>query len=68
MSVLALDYPDNKALADLLKQLAKTHKKIVRVEKACESPGKSDVWRVELGGGTDEDRLRRPAMLVVAGI
>src|SRR5262245_6147205 len=62
------DYADNKALADQLKQLARTHRNIVRVEKACESTGKNDVWRVELGNGSDEERNRRPALLVVAGI
>jgi hypothetical protein len=67
-SVPAANYADNKALADQLRQLAKTHKSIVRVEKACESIGKNDVWRVELGRGSDEDRNRRPALLVVAGI
>jgi murein tripeptide amidase MpaA len=64
----ALDYPDNKALAGQLKELARTHKKLARVESAAKTPGKRDVWRLELGSGTDDDRPRRPAMLVVAGI
>jgi hypothetical protein len=67
-AAFALEYADNKALADQLKQLARTHKNIVRVEKACESTGKNEVWRVELGNGSDEERNRRPALLVVAGI
>jgi hypothetical protein len=67
-SASALDYADNKALADQLKPLARTHKNIVRVEKACESAGKNEVWRIELGNGSDEERNQRPALLVVAGI
>ena len=63
----AASYEDNKALAKHLKDLAKDHKKIVRVEKAAETLAKNDVWRVELGNGSDEERKQRPAMLVVAG-
>ena len=66
--VMAADYQDNKTLTSHLKQLARAHKKIVRVESACETPGKNDVWRVELGEGGDEERAKRPAMLAVAGI
>jgi hypothetical protein len=64
----AAEYPDNKALANQLKQLARTHKKVARVESACATPGQHDVWRVELGAGGDKERAQRPAMLVVAGI
>jgi hypothetical protein len=64
----AQDYKDNKALVTQLKQLERAHKKTVRVEKVCDTPGKSEVWRCELGAGSDEERGRRPAMLVVAGI
>src|SRR5689334_16378457 len=60
-------YEDNKALAKHLKDLAKDHKKIMRVEKAAESLSRNEVWRVELGNGNDEERSRRPAMLVLAG-
>jgi len=64
----AQDYEDNKALVTRLKQLERAHKKIARAEKACDTAGKNEVWRVELGAGSDEERSRRPAMLVVAGI
>lgn len=63
----APSYEDNKTLARRLKELAKDHKKIVRVEKAAESPAKNEVWRLELGNGSDEERKQRPALLVVAG-
>lgn len=64
----SLDYPDHKTLTSQLKDLTRKHKKIARVESAAKSPGKRDVWRLELGNGSDEERLRRPALLVVAGI
>jgi len=67
-SAPAADYKDNKALVTQLKQLERTHKKVARAEKACDTAGKNEVWRVELGAGSDEERNRRPAMLVVAGI
>jgi hypothetical protein len=63
----AVEYQDNKALAKHLKDLAKDHKKIVRVEKAAETLAKNEVWRLDLGNGSDEERKQRPAMLVVAG-
>jgi hypothetical protein len=64
----AQDYKDNKALVAQLKQLERTHRKVLRAEKACDTPDKNEVWRVELGAGSDDERGRRPAMLVVAGI
>src|SRR5688500_3480100 len=65
---VALDYRDAKTLAVQLKDLARSNKKLARVESAAKTPGKRDVWHLELGGGNDEDRQRRPAMLIVAGI
>jgi hypothetical protein len=64
----ALEYQDNKMLTKQIKDLAKDHKKLVRAETAATTPGKNEVWRLELGAGTDEQRKQRPAMLVVAGI
>jgi hypothetical protein len=64
----AQDYKANKGLVSQLKQLERAHKKVVRAEKACDTAGKNEVWRLELGAGSDEERSRRPAMLVVAGI
>jgi hypothetical protein len=63
----AVGYEDNKVLAKHLKDVAKDHRKIVRVEKAAETLGKNDVWRLDLGNGSDEERKQRPAMLLVAG-
>ncbi len=63
----AVIYEDNKTLARHLKELARDHKKIVRVEKAAESKAGNEVWRLELGVGSDEERKQRPAMLVVSG-
>jgi len=63
-----LSYQDNPTLTKQLKELARAHKKIARLERACETPGKSEVWRLELGDGNQEERKRRPAVLVVAGI
>lgn len=67
-NALALDYLDNKALTKQLKELAKEHKKMARLERAAETLGKNELWRMELGAGNDEARKQRPALLVVAGI
>jgi len=64
----AADHLENKPLIAQLKELAREHKKFLRVTKVCDTHGKNEVWRVELGTGTDDERVRRPAMLVVAGI
>ena len=64
----AAQYLDNKALAKELQELARTHRKFVRVEKAAMSRAGNEVWRVELGSGTEGERKVRPAMLVVAGV
>ncbi len=61
-------YPDNKQLIARLKKLASDHKAIVRATEICETPGKNEVWRLELGSGNEPARTNRPAMLVVAGI
>jgi hypothetical protein len=66
--VSAQDYKDNKALIAQLRQLERAHRNVVRAEKVCDTFGKNEVWRLELGAGNDEERSRRPAMLVVAGI
>ena len=67
-SASSAGYLDNKPLVARLKELAREHKKFLRVTKVCDTHGKNEVWRVELGTGTDDERVRRPAMLVVAGI
>src|ERR1043166_4027675 len=61
-------YQDNEVLIKHLKDLAKTNKSMTRALKVCDTPGKNAVWRLELGGGSDDERKWHPAMLVVAGI
>src|SRR5262245_34958585 len=68
VSIFALEYQSNKTLAQQLKKISSDHRKFVRLESIAKSIGKNDVWRVELGEGTDEERSKRPAMLLVAGI
>ena len=67
-SGVAAGYQDNQALARELKELARAHKQFVRLEAACRTPQKNDVWRLELGRGSDDERQRRPAMLLAAGL
>jgi hypothetical protein len=65
---LAAGYVDAETLGKQLKKIAASHPKIVRLESMARSLAKRDVWLVELGKGSDEERRTRPAMLVVAGI
>ena len=64
----ALDYPNQKELAQRLRQLAGRHEKLVRLASLAKTAGKTEVWLVELGTGTREKRSQQPAMLAVAGI
>lgn len=59
---------ENKPLVSRIRDLARDHKQIMRAVKVCESSGRNEVWRVELGSGSDTERAQRPAMLVIAGI
>lgn len=61
-------YPDHKQFIARLKKLANDHKAIARAIEVCETPGKNEVWRLELGAGNASSRSNRPAMLVIAGI
>lgn len=61
-------YLDNKPLVARLKELAREHKGFIHATEVCVSAGKQEVWRLELGSGTDEARAKRPAMLVIAGV
>ncbi len=62
------EYYDNKSLGRRLTSLAERNSALVRVESIALSISKRNVWLVELGKGTKQDRQIRPAMLVVAGI
>lgn len=64
----AAGYRNAEALGKHLEDLARSHRKLMRVESIAKSLGKRDVWLVELGAGKDKERKTRPAMLVVAGI
>lgn len=61
-------YLDNKPLVSRLKELAREHKGFIHATEVCESAGKHEVWRLELGTGSAGERAKRPAMLVAAGI
>ena len=67
-SVRALDYQDHTELSRELRQLAEEHGHIMRVESKELTAGKHEIWAVELGAGSADDRKQRPGMLVVAGI
>lgn len=61
-------YLDQKPLVARIKELAREHKGVIRAEEVCETAGKNELWRLELGTGSNEQRSRRPSLLVVAGI
>jgi hypothetical protein len=64
LSGSAAEYLDNKALANRLQEVAREHRKVA----AREVLAKPDVWLLELGNGSPEERAKRPALLAVAGI
>ena len=64
----ALDYLDNDSLQHTLRALADRHPDLVRLEVVTRSLSRVEVWHVEIGTGTDQERTDRPALLVVAGI
>ncbi len=61
-------YYDYKSLRKHLVSLAKQDPNLVRVDSIAQSIGKRKVWVVEVGKGGEENRKKRPAILVVAGI
>jgi hypothetical protein len=65
---LGADYYDNKSLGVRLESLAEQNSALVRVDSIALSMRKRNVWLVELGKGTKQDRQTRPAMLLVTGI
>jgi hypothetical protein len=68
VSRLRADYYDSQALARQLAGLAQKEPELVRVRELAESREKRKVWLVEIGGGADENRGTRPALLVVGGV
>jgi hypothetical protein len=67
-SLGAADYQDHSALTAELKRLAAEHADLVRVTKQAVSVSNREVWLVEVGTGSESERKRHPALLVVAGI
>lgn len=67
-SISALDYLRNDALAAKLRTFAEGREAFVRLRSLVDTAQSNGVWLVELGQGTDEERARRPALLVVAGL
>lgn len=67
-TLLSLEYQDHAALAAQLTRLAATHGNLVHLDQLGRTKGGHEIWLVELGSGSLEERRRRPAMLVVAGI
>jgi hypothetical protein len=61
-------YYDYKALRKHLVSFAKQYPNLVRVDSMAQSIDKRKVWVVEVGKGAEDNRKKRPAILVVAGI
>ncbi len=66
--VSASEYYGNSPLGERLARLAEQEPNLLRVHELAQSREKHTVWMVEVGTGADEDRITRPALLVVAGI
>jgi hypothetical protein len=61
-------YYDYKSLQKHLVSLVKQDPNIVRVDDIARSIGKRKIWIIEVGKGAEECRMKRPAVLVVAGM
>jgi hypothetical protein len=61
-------YYDYKSLRKHLVSLAKQDPNLVRVNSIAQSIDKRKVWVAEVGKGVEENRKKRPAILLVAGI
>ncbi|MBI2946476.1 MAG: hypothetical protein HYY23_02445 [Verrucomicrobia bacterium] len=68
ISAHAAEYLEAQHLARQLESLKAAHGALVHINQPAESLKKNPIWVVELGNGTEEERRRRPAMLLVAGI
>ncbi len=55
-------------MTEHLAWLARSEPNLVRVGELARSQEQRIVWMVEIGAGSEEDRITRPALLVVAGI
>ncbi|MCP4611989.1 MAG: hypothetical protein GY845_25085 [Planctomycetes bacterium] len=61
-------YSDYKTLRKHLVSLAKQEPDLVRVDSIAQSIDKRKIWVAEVGKGAEENRKKRPAIMVVAGI
>jgi hypothetical protein len=61
-------YLNHERMTERLKGLAEQQPDLVHLHQLVQSREGREVWMVEVGAGDEEDRLTRPAMLVVAGI
>jgi hypothetical protein len=61
-------YYNYKSLKKHLVFLAKQEPNLVRIDSIAQSIDKRKLWVVEVGKGAEENRKKRPAILVVAGI
>jgi predicted deacylase len=55
-------------MTEHLAWLARSEPNLVRVGELARSQEQRTVWMVEIGAGSADDRITRPALLVVAGI
>ncbi len=62
------DYVDHSKLSAQLRQFADQHPQTVHLTPLAQSTGHRDLWLVELGVGSEDERKSRPALLLVAGI
>lgn len=67
-SAPAAEYLDSQNLTRQLESAASAHRDLVHLKQAAETLKKNPVWLAELGNGAEEERKRRPALLLVAGI
>ncbi len=64
----ATEYTNSQSMTEQLAGLAQQDPNLVRVRELAQSREKRQVWLVDIGIGSDENRSTRPAVLVVAGI
>ncbi len=63
-----IKYSSQRELTQQLQALAAAHPNVARVAAITNTPAMNPVWLAELGNGPDAERIRRPALLVVAGL
>jgi hypothetical protein len=64
----AAEYTRNEELTRELETLAKTHPKVLRLERLTNSPANRPVWCAEITTADKSKRSSQPALLAVAGI